>query len=131
MDKTRDVTTAYWDAVSAMDADEVASGFSEHALFRFGNTPPRRGRASIRRSFVQLFAQTAHIGCRPIAAWRSDTCVVADVDLTIVFDDGRALTIPTTTTFRIAGQQIQECRIHFYPEPALEPPGSGIAWLRQ
>ena len=114
-----------------MDADEVSSRFAEHAFFRFGNTPPRHGRANIRRGFVQLFTHTAHICCRPVAAWISDTCVVAEADLSVVFDDGRALTIPITTIFRMAGQQIQECRILFYPEPALEPAGSEMGRLRQ
>ena len=131
MGQTRDIAFAYWEAVAAMDADEVASRFAEQALFQFGNTPPRRGRANIRRSFVQLFARTAQIFCRPLAAWGCESCLVSEADLSVIFDDGRALTIPITATFRMIGQQIHECQIQFYPEPALEPAGSGIRILRQ
>ena len=104
-----------------MDADDVASRFTEQASFRFGNTPALRGRPAIRRAFVELFGRIIYIACKPVAEWGGESCIVAEADLLVVFEDGRRLAIPITTVLRSHRGRIQDCRIQFYPEPALEP----------
>jgi len=125
MPDVRHIAAVYWEAIAAMEADEVAALFADHACFRFGNGLPLRGRVAIRRHFVELFARTAWIGRRSVVAWNQETCVVDEADISFAFDDGRRLTIPVTTVFRANGEEIEECRMLFYPEPALEP-GSGM-----
>jgi ketosteroid isomerase-like protein len=127
MQESRNVAAQYWEALASMDADAVAERFTPHARFRFGNGRTLHGRAAIRRLFVELFARMAWIDRRNVVEWSQSTCVVDEVDLSFVFDDGRRLTIPVTTVFRASGPQIEECRMSFYPEPALE---SACCFLR-
>jgi hypothetical protein len=119
--------SAFWDAVRALDAETASALFAPRAEFCFGSAPPVFGPAAVRRTLVLLFAQTSLIDCRTVAIWKYENVVVAEADLSLTFDDGRSMTIPSTTVLWSGDRGIRQCRVLFYPEPALELSGKQAA----
>jgi hypothetical protein len=112
--------SAFWDAVRALDAEAAAALFAPRAEFYFGNAPPAIGPEAVRRTLVRLFAETSQVDCRPVMVWSYESVVVAEADLSLEFDDGRSMTIPSTTVLWSGDQGIRQCRVLFSSEPALE-----------
>jgi hypothetical protein len=117
--KGEDMLAAYWDAVTLLDADQVASQFAEGGAFCFGDNAPVRGRRSIRRALVQLFTNLAGISHAPVALWSQQGLVIDEADVSLTFEDGGRTVIPMTTLLWTSENQIHACRVQHPSEPAL------------
>jgi hypothetical protein len=117
--KACELFTEFWNALLALDADEVAGRFEARGCVRFGGDRRAEGRPAVRREFVRLFARTAAIRHRLVSLWARDGVVVAEADLAFELDGDRHVEIPVTTVCWFRDDGIARCEFSFYPEPAL------------
>jgi hypothetical protein len=109
----------FWDALQAMDADELARRFAASGTISFGASRGVQGRDAVRREFVRLFARTASIHGSVVSLWARGGLAVADCDMAFHFDDGTGVNIPVTLVCWFSPFGIARSQFSFYPEPAL------------
>ncbi len=106
-----DSATEVFTVADRKDADGFGNIFAEDAVLRFGNAEPLRGRRAIVEAMENLFGAVAGIRHDVVNEWRVDDTVIVEVRVTYERLDGKAVTVPATSIWRVEDGLIHDKRI--------------------
>lgn len=106
-----DAAASVFAVADQKDADGFASAFAEDAVLRFGNAEPLVGREQIRQAMNDLFSAIAGIHHEIVNEWRVDDTVIVEVSVTYDRLDGKSVTVPATSIWRVTDGEIADKRI--------------------
>ena len=109
----------YANAVDKKDAAGFAAAFAPDGWVQFGNWPRTQGREAITAAIAHFFSGFQSLSHRSAGQWLDRGTLVLEAEVTYLRHDGRTVTVPATTIFRLAGEpseegnpQANECRIY-------------------
>ncbi len=109
----------YANVVDRKDAAGFAAAFAPDGWVQFGNWPRTQGREPITEAIAHFFSGFQSLSHRSVGQWLDRGTLVLEAEVTYVRHDGRTVTVPAATIFRLAretnedGQpQARECRIY-------------------
>ena len=109
----------YSKSVDRMDAAGFARAFAPDGWVQFGNWPRTTGREAITAAIAQFFDGFQSLSHRSVGRWLDGRTLVLEAEVTYVRHDGRTVTVPACTIFRLAAvpdgdgaPQATECRIY-------------------
>jgi ketosteroid isomerase-like protein len=103
---------ALFAAIDARDAQRFAAFLTPDGVFRFGNSPPVRGRAAILAAVGGFFESIAGCHHELSRSWSGEGSVACEGAVTYTRHDGRQVTVPFANTFSLDGGQINCYRIY-------------------
>jgi ketosteroid isomerase-like protein len=116
--KERKVTQAMafaasvYEAIDSMDEKKLAPFLTENCIFVFGSAAPVFGReasADASKAFMALIAGIKH---DLEDVWRFGDNIVSRMTVTYTRRDGKKMSFPAVTIWRVEGQQIADYRIY-------------------
>lgn len=109
----------YANAVDRKDAAGFAAAFAPDGWVQFGNWPRTQGREAITAAIANFFSGFQSLSHKSVGKWLDRGTLVLEAEVTYVRHDGRTVTVPAATIFRLSretnedGQpQARECRIY-------------------
>jgi hypothetical protein len=109
----------YANAVDRKDAAGFAAAFAPDGWVQFGNFPRTQGREAITAAIANFFSGFQSLSHRSVGQWLDGRTLVLEAEVTYLRHDGRTVTVPATTIFRLARAvdehgkpQASECRIY-------------------
>ena len=109
----------YANHVDHKDAAGFAAAFTPDGWVQFGNWPRTSGREGITAAIAQFFSGFQSLSHTSVGQWLDGTTLVLEAEVTYLRHDGRTVTVPATTIFRLAPTlsaggtpQAKECRIY-------------------
>ena len=109
----------YSKSVDRKDAAGFARAFARDGWVQFGNWPRTSGREAITEAIAQFFAGFQSLTHRSVGQWLDGCTLVLEAEVTYLRHDGRTVTVPACTIFRLAAApsadgspQAKECRIY-------------------
>ena len=109
----------YANGVDRKDAAAFARAFAPDGWVQFGNWPRTAGREAITAAIAQFFDGFQSLSHRSVGRWLDGRTLVLEAEVTYVRHDGRTVTVPACTIFRLAAEpsaegkpQAKECRIY-------------------
>lgn len=125
----------YEQVVDRKDADGFAAAFTTDAWLRFASSPPVVGRDAIRAAIAHFFTTFQALRHEPVASWVVDETLILEARVTYTRHDGRLVTIPAVTIFRLVhpgiavrGEPVvDQCRIYVDLAPLYAPAADGAA----
>ena len=109
----------YANAVDRKDAAGFAAAFAPDGWVQFGNWPRTQGREAITEAIANFFSGFQSLSHRPVGQWLDRRTLVLEAEVTYLRHDGRTVSVPATTIFRLApdvgdngNPQANECRIY-------------------
>jgi hypothetical protein len=116
----------FLEVVDQMDATALSRAFTEDGSFRFGNNEAAVGRREIERSVSAFFSMIGGLTHEITGIW-SGSWEAGDVRsveswVTYLRLDGSEIRIPATTTFRLQGDLIRDCRVYVDIAPLFAGP---------
>jgi hypothetical protein len=109
----------YANAVDRKDAAGFAAAFAPDGWVQFGNFPRTTGRAAITAVIAQFFEGFQSLAHKEVGSWLDGRTLVLEAEVTYLRHDGRSVTVPAATIFRLAAEpsaegmpQANECRIY-------------------
>jgi hypothetical protein len=109
----------YANAVDQKDAAGFAAAFAPDGWVQFGNWPRTAGRDAITAAIAQFFDGFQSLQHKSVGTWLDARALVLEAEVTYVRHDGRTVTVPACTIFRLAPApssegtpQAKECRIY-------------------
>jgi len=109
----------YANAVDRKDAAGFAAAFAPGGWVQFGNWPRTQGRGAITAAIAQFFDGFQSLAHTSVGTWLDGRTLVLEAEVTYVRHDGRTVTVPACTIFRLASApsesgtpQANECRIY-------------------
>jgi hypothetical protein len=109
----------YSKSVDRKDAAGFARAFTPDGWVQFGNWPRTTGREAITSAIAQFFDGFQSLSHRSVGRWLDGRTLVLEAEVTYVRHDGRTVTVPACTIFRLAAApggdgapQATECRIY-------------------
>jgi ketosteroid isomerase-like protein len=101
-----------YEAIDSMDEKKLAPFLTENCTFVFGSAAPVFGRAAsadASKAFMRLIAGIKH---DLEDVWRFDDNIVSRMTVTYARKDGRKMSFPAVTIWRVEGQQIADYRVY-------------------
>lgn len=118
----------YADAVDRKDAAGFAAAFLPDGWIQFGNAPGITGRAAIEAAIAQFFASFVSLRHASKGTCLDGDTLVLEAEVTYTRHDGRVVTVPASTIFRLAPGSVEngaprarECRIYVDLTPLYAP----------
>jgi hypothetical protein len=118
----------YANVVDRKDAAGFAAAFTPDGWVQFGNWPRTTGRDAITAAIAQFFDGFQSLQHRSVGAWLDGRALVLEAEVTYLRHDGRTVTVPACTIFRLAPvpsaegtPQAKECRIYVDLAPLYAP----------
>lgn len=112
-------STLYATAVDRKDAAGFAAAFAPDGWVQFGNWPRTAGREAITAAIAQFFDGFASLVHTAVGSWLDGRTLVLEAEVTYVRHDGRTVTVPACTIFRLSDERSEdgaplakECRIY-------------------
>lgn len=109
----------YVDSVDKKDAAGFAAAFAPDGWVQFGNWPRTSGRDAITAAIAQFFDGFQSLKHKSVGNWLDGRTLVLEAEVTYLRHDGRTVTVPACTIFRLASSlsddgapQAKECRIY-------------------
>lgn len=102
--------------LQTIDAGRLATLFLPHGQLHVGDNGPFIGQDSIRKAFARTLSRLIWLRAHVVSKWSRDGVVIVELDLSLMRDDGLALTMPLTIDLWINGFGIRQCRMFFYDE---------------
>ena len=106
-------------SIDAMDTESFLGFIAADATFRFGSSPPVKGREEIGASvngFFSMFAALKHELQRVVA---DGNAVVCEGDVTYTRHDGSSITLPFANVFEVDNGLISLYRIYIDIAPVF------------
>lgn len=103
--------------VDRMDARAFAMRFAEDGTMTFGNAPPLVGRKAIEEGVAGFFQAIQGLKHEFVASWLEPGVAIHEFRATYRRHDGKAVTIPALTVFRLDGDQVEDARVFYDPTP--------------
>ena len=114
-----DFVKNYFAAVDTMNAEDVASYFTEDARFKFGNAEPAVGRQNIRDALVAFYNSIKGLHHDIREQWQQDGVAIVVLDVTYTRTDNKTVTLPSATILRTSGNLIRELQIYMDISPVF------------
>ena len=118
----------YANAVDKKDAAGFAGAFAPDGWVQFGNWPRTQGREAITAAIANFFSGFQSLSHRSVGRWLDRGTLVLEAEVTYLRHDGRTVSVPATTIFRLARErsedgrpQAKECRIYVDLAPLYAP----------
>ena len=119
----------YARAVDNKDAAGFAAAFTPDGWLRFGNAPPITGREAIREAIAGFFTTFAALRHESAGTYLVGDTLILEAVVTYTRHDGRQVSIPAVTIFRIASDAnsdalhptADQCRIYVDLTPLYAP----------
>ena len=119
----------YARTVDNKDAAGFAAAFTADGWLRFGNAPPITGREAIREAIAGFFASFASLRHESTGNYLVGDTLILEAVVTYTRHDGRQVSIPAVTIFRIASgadsdalhPTADQCRIYVDLTPLYAP----------
>lgn len=118
----------YANAVDRKDAAGFAAAFAPDGWVQFGNWPRTSGRDAITAAIAQFFSGFRSLRHTAVGTWLDGRTLVLEAEVTYLRHDGREVSVPAATIFRLAGEpgtqghpQAKECRIYVDLTPLYAP----------
>lgn len=109
----------YSNSVDRKDAAGFARAFAPDGWVQFGNWPRTTGREAITAAIAHFFDGFQSLRHRSVGQWLDRGALVLEAEVTYLRHDGRTVTVPACTIFRLAAEpsaegspQAKECRIY-------------------
>ena len=103
--------------VDQMDAKAFASIFTEDGTMTFGNLPPLVGRASVEAGTADFYKTIKGLRHEFVKTWEQGDTAVLEFRTTYDRHDGKTVTIPAVTIFRLRGNRVRDGRVFYDPTP--------------
>jgi hypothetical protein len=118
----------YANAVDKKDAAGFAGAFAPDGWVQFGNWPRTQGREAITAAIANFFSGFQSLSHRSVGQWLDRGTLVLEAEVTYLRHDGRTVSVPATTIFRLAREgsedgcpRAKECRIYVDLTPLYAP----------
>lgn len=103
--------------VDRMDAKAFASMFTEDGRMTFGNMAPLVGRAAVGQGTTAFYQTIKGLHHDFVKTWVQEDTAVLEFRTTYNRIDGKMVTIPAVTIFRLQGDRIKDGRVFYDPSP--------------
>lgn len=103
--------------VDRMDAKAFASIFAEDGRMTFGNMQPMVGRESVEKGTSDFFKTIRGLRHEFVKTWEQGDTAVLEFRATYDRHDGKTVTIPAVTIFRLQGNRVRDGRVFYDPTP--------------
>ena len=103
--------------VDRLDAEAFAAAFSEDGRMTFGNAPALVGRSAVETGTAGFFKSIKGLRHEFVATWEHGDTSILEFRATYHRLDGKTVTIPAVTVFRLKGGKIQDGRVFYDPSP--------------
>ena len=112
MNETHAFVTSVYKAIDTMDEKELAPFLAEDCTFVFGNAQPVVGRAASADASKAFMATIAGIKHDLADVWSVDDNIISRMTVTYTRKDGKKMSFPAVTIWRVEGKQIADYRIY-------------------
>jgi ketosteroid isomerase-like protein len=99
-------------AIDTMDEKQLAPFLTEDCTFVFGNAKPVVGRAASAEASKTFMALIGGIKHDLADVWRADDNIISRMTVTYTRKDGKKMSFPAVTIWRVEGKQIADYRIY-------------------
>ena len=99
-------------AIDSMDEKQLAPFLTEDCIFVFGNAKPVHGRAASAEASKAFLAKLAGIKHDVDDVWRVNDDIISRIKVTYTRKDGKEVSFPGVTIWRVQGKQIADYRIY-------------------
>jgi ketosteroid isomerase-like protein len=101
-----------YEAIDTMDEKNLAPFLTENCTFVFGNAKPVVGRATSADASKAFMATIAGIKHDLADVWGIDDNIISRMTVTYTRKDGKKMSFPAVTIWRVEGKQIADYRIY-------------------
>jgi ketosteroid isomerase-like protein len=112
MKEAQAFASSVYKAIDTMDEKELAPFLTENCTFVFGNAKPVVGRAASADASKAFMALIAGIKHDLADVWSVDDNVISRMTVTYTRKDGKKMSFPAVTIWRVEGKQIADYRIY-------------------
>jgi ketosteroid isomerase-like protein len=112
MSDARAFAKSVYQAIDTMDEKELGPFLTENCTFVFGSAPPVAGRAAAANASKAFMATIAGIKHDLADVWGVDDNIISRMTVTYTRKDGRKMSFPAVTIWRVEGKQIADYRIY-------------------
>lgn len=106
-----------YEDVDRMNARAFAANFAKDGTMTFGNMPALVGRAAVEQGTVEFFKTIKGLRHEFVRTWEQTDTAVLEFRATYDRHDGKSVTIPAVTIFRLQGERIRDGRVFYDPSP--------------
>jgi hypothetical protein len=115
-------TQRLFETIDKMDAAGFAAYFTPDGSFRFGNAEPAVGREAVEKAAEGFFGTIGGLRHRLIGVWLGswERGAVRSVEAEVTYtrnDGSQTPALPATTTLRMKGDLVQDCRVFMDVSP--------------
>jgi ketosteroid isomerase-like protein len=104
--------TSVYQAIDTMDEKELAPFLTENCTFVFGSSKPVVGRAASAEASKAFMALISGIKHDLANVWSVDDNIISRMTVTYTRTDGKKMSFPAVTIWRVEGKQIADYRIY-------------------
>jgi ketosteroid isomerase-like protein len=101
-----------YEAIDTMDEQKLAPFLTENCTFVFGSAKPVVGRAASADASKAFMAMIAGIKHDLADVWGIDDNIISRMTVTYTRKDGKKMSFPAVTIWRVEGKQIADYRIY-------------------
>ncbi|MCC5623608.1 nuclear transport factor 2 family protein [Nostoc sp. CHAB 5715] len=114
-----DWVRSYFKTVDTLDAEAIATHFTDDGKFRFSNQPPAIGRQAVRNALAQFFETIEEMHHESTGLWFGDdgNSAVWEADVTYTRKNGIQVTLPCVSILRSHNDQIYDFRMNMDISP--------------
>jgi ketosteroid isomerase-like protein len=112
MNEAHAFVSSVYKAIDTMDEKELAPFLTENCTFVFGNAKAVVGRAASADASKAFMALIADIKHDLADVWSVDDNVISRMTVTYTRKDGKKMSFPAVTIWRVEGKQIADYRIY-------------------
>ena len=112
MTDARAFAKSVYQAIDTMDENELAPFLTENCTFVFGSAPPVVGRTAAANASKGFMATIAGIKHDLADVWGVDDDIISRMTVTYTRKDGKKMSFPAVTIWRVEGKQIADYRIY-------------------
>jgi ketosteroid isomerase-like protein len=117
MNEAHAFVSSVYKAIDTMDEKELAPFLTENCTFVFGNAKPVVGRAASADASKAFMALIAGIKHDLADVWSVDANVISRMTVTYTRKDGKKMSFPAVTIWRVEGKRIADYRIYVDKTP--------------
>lgn len=109
----------YFKVVDTLDADEIATHFTDDGKFRFSNQPPAMGRQAVRDALAHFFTTIQAMHHEKVGLWIGEdgNSAVWETDVIYTRKNGTQITLPCASILRSRNDQIYDFRMNMDISP--------------
>jgi ketosteroid isomerase-like protein len=101
-----------YEAIDTMDERKLAPFLTENCAFVFGNAEPVVGRTASADASKAFMATIAGIKHDLADVWKIDDNIISRLTVVYTRKDGKKMSFPAVTIWRVEGEQIADYRIY-------------------